>query len=107
MKLPLCVICVAFPLLAMADPAEDFDRGYALAQEKGCFDCHQLGSRDVGPSFRAIAQRYRYDVFNRRDLPIVIRGGSIGHWGERFAMWPQRQVTGEEARILTEWVLAQ
>ena len=26
--------------LAAADPSRDFDRGYALAEQKGCLECH-------------------------------------------------------------------
>lgn len=107
MKGSLFLLLVSFALAALAGAGEDYDRGYALAREKGCFDCHQLGSQDVGPSFRAIARHYRFDELGRLTLPTVIRGGSIGHWGERFAMWPQRQVSAEEARRLTEWVLSQ
>lgn len=92
---------------AAAGTAEDFDRGYALALDKGCFDCHALGYRLVGPSFRAIAQRYRHDAARRERLPGVIRGGSIGHWGERFAMWPQRNLDDKEVRTLVDWVLSQ
>ena len=108
MKCSLFLLAAAvIPIVAAAGPAEDFDRGYDLALEKGCFDCHALGYQDVGPSFRAIAKRYRFDPEHRARLPYVIRGGSIGHWGERFAMWPQRQLSDEEVRILVDWVLSQ
>jgi len=95
------------PTLSFAGPSEDYDRGYALAQDKGCFECHALGYRDVGPSFSAIAAHYRNDPGARQRLPYVIRGGSVGHWGERFAMWPQRQLSDTEVRILVEWILSQ
>jgi cytochrome c len=101
------LVAAILPILALAGPAEDYDRGYALAQDKGCFECHALGRRDVGPSFSAIAARYHNDPDARQRLPYVIRGGSVGHWGERFAMWPQRQLSNAEVRLLVEWILAQ
>jgi cytochrome c len=85
----------------------DFERGYALARQKGCLECHALGYRDVGPSFRSIAQRYRFDLAGRERLPRVIRGGSAGHWGERFIMWPQVQLSDAEVKELVEWILSE
>jgi cytochrome c len=99
--------CSALPVLAWAGPSEIFASGYALANEKGCFECHTLGRTDVGPSFRAIARRYRFDAQARERLPYVVRGGSAGHWGERFAMWPQAGLSDAQVRQLVDWVLSQ
>jgi len=99
--------CAALPAWALAGTAEDFDRGYQLAQRKGCFDCHALGYADVGPSFRAIARRYRFDPEHQDRLAYIIRGGSAGHWGERFVMWPQVRLTDQEVDQLVDWVLSQ
>lgn len=101
------VFCLALPVPAVADPAEDYASGFALAQRKGCFECHAIGRREVGPSFAAIAERYRFDLEGRLRLPFVVRGGGAGHWGERFVMWPQQQLTHQEARQLVDWILAQ
>jgi len=103
----LAFACAAVRTYAVAGPAEDFDRGYQLAESKGCFDCHALGYKDVGPSFRAIAQRYRFDPEHEDRLPYIIRGGSAGHWGERFVMWPQRRLSNQEVEQLVGWILSQ
>jgi cytochrome c551/c552 len=103
----LWLACAAVHTHAVAGPAEDFDRGYQLAESKGCFDCHALGYKDVGPSFRAIAQRYRFDLEHQDRLPYIIRGGSAGHWGERFVMWPQVRLTDREVDQLVAWILSQ
>ncbi len=99
--------CAALLVAAAPAASVDFERGYALAREKGCLECHALGWRDVGPSFRAIAQRYRFDQRGAERLPRVIRGGSAGHWGDRFVMWPQVQLSDAEVRQLVEWILSQ
>lgn len=101
------LVCAALLVAAVPAPSADFERGYALAREKACLECHALGWRDVGPSFRAIAQRYRFDQRGRERLPQVIRGGSAGHWGERFVMWPQVPLSDAEVRQLVEWILSQ
>jgi cytochrome c len=98
---------IALPALAVAGPSDDFDRGYKLANTKGCFDCHALGYSYIGPSFSAIAQRYRRNPEYRERLPYVIRGGSAGHWGERYVMWPQVRLSDAEVRQLVDWVLSQ
>ena len=100
------VTASAFSMPAAADPAQDYDRGYDLAKAKGCFECHAVGYRDVGPSYIAIAARYREYPNARQRLPYAIRGGSAGHWGERFAMWPQPQISDAEMRVLMEWILS-
>ena len=94
------------PIFALAAAGDEWDRDYALAQDKGCFECHALGHADIGPSFSAIAARYTRDPQARERLSYAIRGGSVGHWGERFAMWPQRQLSEAEARRLVAWILA-
>ena len=99
--------CTALPVLAWAGASEEFDAGYALAIDKGCFECHTLGRRDVGPSFREVARYYRFHPLAPERLPYVIRGGSAGHWGDRFAMWPQADLTDAEVRQLVDWVLSQ
>jgi cytochrome c len=99
--------CTALPVLASAGTSEKFDSGYMLANDKGCFECHALGHTEVGPSFRAVARRYRFDPEARERLPYVIRGGSAGHWGDRFAMWPQARLSDQEVRQLVDWILTQ
>jgi len=99
--------CTALPVAAWAGASEEFDAGYALATRKGCFECHTLGRTDVGPSFREVARHYRFDPLAPERLPYVIRGGSAGHWSDRFAMWPQADLTDAEVRQLVDWVLSQ
>jgi cytochrome c len=88
---------------AAADPA----RAFRLAEEKGCFECHAIGWKLVGPAFTDVAARYRFDREARDVLADKLRFGGKQHWGERFNMWPQTNVSDEEAYVLIEWVLSQ
>jgi cytochrome c len=107
-KRTICLLVAAVtPTLALAGAGEDFDRGYELAGTKGCLECHALSYAYIGPSFRALAERYRLDPDYRARLPYIIRGGSAGHWGERFVMWPQPHLTNEEMKVLVDWVVSQ
>jgi cytochrome c len=96
-------------VFASASIAENSDatRAYALAGEKGCFECHTLSYGYIGPSFRALAERYRLDPAARAQLPGIVRAGSRGHWGERFAMQPQIHLTDEQVKVLADWMLSQ
>ena len=92
---------------AASEREHDFADGYALAEKKGCLECHDVGRTVIGPSYAAVARHYRFDPHARERLPYVIRGGSIGHWGDRFAMWPQPNLSDAEVEELVDWVLSQ
>ena len=92
---------------AAPEREHDFADGYALAEKKGCLECHDVGRTVIGPSYAAVARHYRFDPHARERLPYVIRGGSIGHWGDRFAMWPQPNLSDAEVEELVDWVLSQ
>ena len=86
---------------------DTWDRGYRLAQQKGCFECHAIGYDYVGPSFRSVAERHRLNPETRSHLADIIRAGSRGHWGERFEMWPQVHLREDEVQLLVDWVVSQ
>ena len=104
-----CWIGVSAALIVTSVFAQqnDLDPGYLLAGEKGCFECHAPGYDYVGPSFRSLAERYRFDPEARAQLPSVLQAGSRGHWGGRFEMRPQIHLTPEQLQRLVDWVLAQ
>jgi cytochrome c len=87
--------------------ADDPARGFRLAEEKGCFECHAIGWKLVGPAFTEVAERYRLDPQARDMLVGKVRFGDERHWGERFNMWPQTNLSDEEVYVLVDWVLSQ
>jgi cytochrome c len=107
MKIWPALICASLATSALAQPEDEFERGFALAAKKGCLDCHALGHAYVGPSFISIAEHYRHDPEAPGQIADVIQAGSRGHWGERFNMWPQVHLTPEELQRLVRWVLMQ
>ncbi|MBK8015469.1 MAG: cytochrome C [Betaproteobacteria bacterium] len=102
----VCAMVASFALVAAAD-AEDYGRGLFLTQKRMCFECHSVTLRNVGPSFEAVAARYRYNPWARDILADKIRHGSEGHWGDRFEMWPQEVVPDDELHVLVDWILQQ
>jgi cytochrome c len=105
----ICFIGGAVAGLALLAPALAADPGRAmfLTDMRGCLECHAIGSKSAGPSFSAIAARYRYQTGARDMLVDKVRFGGTKHWGERFNMWPQVVVTEEEASVMVEWILQQ
>jgi len=74
-----------------------------LAQRSACMACHAVDRRLVGPSYQAIAAKYKGMEVDK--LAASIRAGGAGKWGP-IPMPAQPALTEENARILAAWVLA-
>ena len=77
---------------------------FALADKKGCFACHDIKTKKVGPAYVEVARRYANKENALEELVRSITKGSMGKWGS-IPMTPQ-PVTEEEARKLAEWILS-
>lgn len=85
------------PAAAMADEA--------LASAKRCGSCHAPARKVIGPSWSAIAERYRGRPEAAGVLAVKIRLGGAGAWGA-VPMPANTQVDEAEARRLVAWILA-
>ncbi len=77
--------------IAMADPK-------ALAQQKGCFACHDVNTKKVGPAYKDIAAKGK----KVEELVNSIKKGSSGKWGP--IPMPPQSVSDDEAKKLAEWI---
>ncbi len=77
---------------------------YALADKKGCFACHDIRTKKVGPAYVEVARKYAGKENAIEELVRSITKGSMGKWGS-IPMTPQ-PVTEEEARKLAKWILS-
>ncbi len=75
-----------------------------LANRKGCFACHGIKEKKVGPAYVDVAKRYAGKEGAVDELMKSILKGSMGKWGS-IPMAPQ-PVTEEEAKTLAEWILS-
>ncbi|WP_448587281.1 c-type cytochrome [Thermocrinis sp.] len=73
----------------------------ALAKAKGCFACHDINAKKVGPAFKDVAKREAGKV---DEVAKVIKNGGVGEWGN--VPMPPQNVTEEEAKLLAQWVLS-
>lgn len=93
--LGLILVCSA-PVLASAD----------LVKSRGCMACHAVDKKLVGPSYQAIAKKYRGDTKAPDTLADKIRRGGAGVWGP-IPMPPHAHVNDADIRSMVAWILMQ
>ena len=82
-----------------------YKQGVALVGKNGCFACHQIDKKIVGPTYRDVAEKYAGatpEVISTLGKKII-EGGS-GNWGEAI-MTPHPNVTQEEAETMVKYIL--
>jgi len=96
MKKLLLVAVVGFVGLSFANQQ--------LAQQKGCFACHDLKAKKVGPAFADVAKKYAGKSDAVDYLVGKIKKGGSGVWGS--VPMPPQNVTDAEAKQLAQWILS-
>ena len=92
----LLVAAAAVPAFAQQD----------LAQAKGCFACHAVDKKVVGPAYKDVAAKYANDKTAADKLAQKIMKGGSGVWGP-VPMPANPQVNEADAKKLAAWVLTQ
>lgn len=92
---------VLLPGVALAGTAADMQ---ALVDKNGCFSCHGMQSKLVGPGFAEVAAKYKGDSQAAERLAKKIREGGKGVWGP-VPMPPHGNLGEGDAKKLAEWVL--
>lgn len=77
-----------------------------LAKSKNCVACHSVERKMIGPSYKAVAERYGKDEAAIKLLSEKVAKGGGGNWGQ-LPMPPQPGVSPEEAESLVKWILSQ
>jgi cytochrome c len=93
----------AAPELQLCD-SHGLVRGAEIAMEKGCFGCHTLSTKRVGPPYRQISAKYGQHPTAVATLAAKIKNGGTGVWGT--AVMPPNPITQEEAEVLARWIQA-
>src|SRR5687767_3376472 len=79
-------------------------RAVSIIARSDCAACHRMDTAFVGPSFRAVAQRYAGQNVLEKLAQKIISGGK-GAWGD-LAMPPHPSITPAEASTLAQYVLS-
>ncbi len=76
----------------------------ALAEQHGCSLCHQVDRKLVGPSFKAVAERYRGQPDAAERLRAKVAQGGVGVWGN-VPMPAMGHVPAADTDALLAWIL--
>jgi len=79
----------------------------ALAKKSGCFNCHAVDKKLVGPGYKDVAKKYKGDADAVAKLVKKVSDGGSGVWGP-VPMPPNKgKVSEADIKTLVQWVLAQ
>ncbi|MEZ4828614.1 MAG: cytochrome C, partial [Bacteroidia bacterium] len=83
----------------------DPNSGFGLVEKSGCKTCHDENQNLTGPSFTAIAKKYKTGVLTNQTLAAKVLGGGTGVWGENV-MIAHPHLKQIEAIKMVEWILS-
>jgi cytochrome c len=96
------VSALAMGATAQISAGQDGDK---LISGSDCLSCHALDSQVVGPSWKAIAKRYREQTGSEARLAARVREGGAGKWGD-VAMTPHPDLPDAQSRLMVRWILS-
>ena len=106
MKCTMTLVAAAAAVaLASGAHAADPKAAEALAKNSGCFACHSVDKKLVGPGYKEIADRYRGDKKAEANLIQKVKAGGKGAWGD-IPMSPNAHVKDEDLKTLVQWILS-
>jgi cytochrome c len=91
--------------LASGAFAADPKAAEALAKGSGCFACHSIDKKVVGPAYKDIAAKYRNKKGAEAALIQKVKAGGKGAWGE-IPMPPNPRVKDADIKTIVHWVLS-
>lgn len=83
---------------------DEVNKGKLLALKLDCVGCHNQSQNLVGPSYKAIAIKYKNNEENINYLAAKIIKGGKGVWGE-VPMNPHPQISLVEAKQIVNYIL--
>jgi cytochrome c len=97
-------VVIAAALAAMA--ASSSWASEALSDQHGCSNCHAIDKKMIGPSFKAVAEKYKGPADAVDSVAVKVRKGGTGVWGS-MVMPPMAHVPEADAKTLAAWILKQ
>ena len=77
----------------------------ALASKNNCMACHAVDKKLVGPSYKAVAEKYAGQKDAASKLALKVMKGGAGVWGA-IPMPANTQINEADAKALVTWILA-
>ena len=103
--LPLVAALAAFVCFSVqAQTVAEVADATELAKTNGCLSCHAMKEKIVGPSYIAVAEKYKEDKDAVANLVQSIQYGSKGKWG-RTPMPAHNSMSQADLKTLAIWVM--
>ncbi|MEQ1556041.1 MAG: c-type cytochrome [Gallionella sp.] len=80
--------------------------GRKLATKSGCFTCHAVERKVLGPAWREVATKYRNDASAEAMLIAKVSKGGKGTWGSTPMPANSPRVSDADIKALVKFVLA-
>lgn len=91
--------------LASGGLAADPKAAESLARASGCFACHGMDKKIVGPAYKDVAAKYRNDKGAEDKLVKKVKAGGKGAWGNDI-MPPNAHVKDQDIKTIVQWILS-
>ncbi len=79
--------------------------GKSLIQSNDCKSCHKENDKSIGPSYRAVSEKYKNETRPMRYLTQKVMNGGSGVWGET-AMPAHPTLSQRDAQQMISWILS-
>ena len=80
--------------------------GLELISKSDCFTCHKLTEASIGPSYKAVAEKYK--TLNQATIDSIaaqIKSGGSGKWGT-VPMTPHPTISKEDAEAMAHYIMS-
>lgn len=81
-------------------------KGLELISKSDCFTCHKLTEASIGPSYAAVAKKYKVINDANMDSMVtqIIKGGH-GRWGN-IPMMAHPGISSEDAKSMVHYIMS-
>ncbi|GAB4015227.1 ThuA domain-containing protein [Spirosoma koreense] len=80
--------------------------GKTLVAGSDCKACHTIDKVSVGPSFLAVAQKYKSQTGSVEQLATKIINGGGGNWGKEHVMSAHPQLAAQDAQEMVRYIFS-
>ena len=88
------------------DASTQFAVAQAIMSKSDCKNCHSTDTRNIGPSFTQIAEKYNTAPATEIDrLVKTIRGGGIGVWGNTIGMPAHPSISPGDTYTIVKYIM--
>lgn len=82
------------------------EAGQALGKQSGCFACHHLEQKRVGPAWNEVGKKYKDDAGARDSLIKWVHSGGTGRWQMGVMPAYSPRVSDADIEKLVDFILS-